>query len=143
MENNKEKLISEEEPNEVKKEIKKTMSEIEEKNKYLEIAKKHYETIFAQEFIENVKITESCQEVIDKKMDYLRLSKELYNNKKPELNSILQLKKKTKERIYEEISENNKEYDDDYFHIDSEAYNYCNNNKNNIYKSFFRLNKIS
>ena len=142
MENNKEKLINEEEQNEVKNEIKKTLSEIEEKNKYLESAKEPYGKILAQESIENVKIIESFQDVIDKKIDYLKLSKELFNNKKPELNSILQLKKKTKERIYEEISENNKEYDDDYFHIDSEAYNYCNNNKNNIYKSY-GLNKIS
>ena len=142
MENNNEKQINEQEPNEVKNENQKTMSEIEEKNKYFESAKNSYEKIFAQEFIENVKIVESCQQVLDKKMDYLRLSKELYNNKKPELNSILQLKKKTKERIYEEISENNKEYDDDYFHIDMEAYNYCNNNKNNIYKSY-GLKKIS
>ena len=142
MENNNEKQINEQEPNEVKNENQKTMNEIEEKNKYFEGAKKSYEKIFAQEFIENVKIVESCQQVLDKKMDYLRLSKELYNNKKPELNSILQLKKKTKERIYEEISENNKEYDDDYFHIDMEAYNYCNNNKNNIYKSY-GLKKIS
>ena len=142
MENNNEKQINEQEPNEVKNENQKTMNEIEEKNKYFEGAKKSYEKIFAQEFIEKVKIVESCQQVLDKKMDYLRLSKELYNNKKPELNSILQLKKKTKERIYEEISENNKEYDDDYFHIDMEAYNYCNNNKNNIYKSY-GLKKIS
>ena len=142
MENNKENPINEEETNEVKKENNKKMNEIEEKNKYLENAKKSYEKIFAHEFIENVKIIENNQDVLDKKMNYLKLNKELFNNKKPELNSILQLKKRTKERIYEEISENNKEYDDDYFHIDMEAYNYCNNNKNNIYKSY-GLKKIS
>ena len=75
-------------------------------------------------------------DIMEKKMNYLKLSKDFYNNKNPELDLKFQLKKQTKNIIIEEqLSINNNENYDDYFCIKPEALNYSNNNNNIFYKS--------
>ena len=104
--------------------------------KYFDDTKDNYDKLFIHENIENIHLIENNLDIIDKKMNYLKLNKELYNTKKPDINSKLQLKRQTRNIIIEELTKNNNnENKDSYFNIDPEAFNYSNNNKNLLYKS--------
>ena len=141
MENNKENPINKIELNEQNKEnnenISKKMIEIDSKYKYLEENKNIVDKIVIHSLMENIKIIGSNQDIIENKINYLKLNKELNNIKKPELDLKLQLKKHTKNIIFEEMLNNNNERNnmDEYFKIEDEAFNYGNNNKNILYKS--------
>ena len=113
------------------------MNEIDEKFKSFENIKKNYNTLlFLNERIGSIHLMEDNLDIIDKKMKYLQLFQDFYNNKRPELDLKFQLKKQTKNIIIEEqLSINNNENYDDFFCIKPEALNYCNNNKNIFYKS--------
>ena len=80
--------------------------------------------------------------MIDKKLNFLKLNKDLYNIKKPELDIKLQLKKQTKNLFLEELSNSNiqEENSDSYFNLSPEAFEYNSNNKNKLYKSDGLLN---
>ena len=110
------------------------MNEIDEKFKSFENIKKNYNKLFFYESIGSIHLIEDNLDIIDKKMKYLKLSKDFYNNKRPDLDLKFQLKKQTKNIIIEEQLNNNENYDD-FFCIKPEALNYCNNNKNIFYKS--------
>ena len=119
------------------------INQIDEKIKYLEEIKNNFDQIIKQGTPETLLSIDNNQEILDKKMNYLKLNQELYNIKKPEINIRFQFKNKEKNIIFEELSKNNNnETNDNYFQIDSEAFNYGNNNKNNLYKSE-RLYKIN
>ena len=112
------------------------MKEIDEKFKYFENTKENFDKLFWHENIENIHLIENNQAIIEKKIQYLNLSKELYNIKKPELEIKLKLKKQTKNLFNEELAiNNNNENSNSYFHIDPAAFNYGNNNKNPLYKT--------
>ena len=115
-------------------EISSKMNEIDEKFKSFENIKKNYNKLFFYESIGSIHLIEDNLDIIDKKMKYLKLSKDFYNNKRPDLDLKFQLKKQTKNIIIEEQLNNNENYDD-FFCIKPEALNYCNNNKNIFYKS--------
>ena len=136
MENNKENT---QEPNNNNNNINdnmEIMNNMDIKFKYFENTKDNYDKLFIHENVENMHLIENNLDIIDKKMNYLKLIKEFYNNKKPELNIKLQLKKQTKNVLLEELAKNNNnDNKDSYFNIDPEAFNYCNNNKNILYKS--------
>ena len=113
------------------------MNNINNKFDYFQNTKDNYDKLFIHEYIENVQLIENNQEIIDKKLNYLKLNKDLYNNiKKPEIDIKLKLKKQTKNLFIEELSNssNDKENNDSYFKISSEAFN-INNNKNKLYKA--------
>ena len=117
------------------------MNNINNKFDYFKNTKDNYDKLFIHEYIENIHLIENSQEIIDKKMNYLKLNKDYYNIKKPELDMKLQLKKQTKNLFLEELSNNDKnEKNDSYFNISPEAFEYNSNNKNSLYKSDGLLN---
>ena len=142
MENNKENPFNNKESNEENKEnnididINRKMDEIDSKYKYLEENKNNFDKILLHSLMENIKIIDTNQELQESKINYFKLNKELNNIKKPELDLNLQFKKQIKNIIFEEmLNNNNNENMEGYFKIEEDAYNYGNNNKNNLYKS--------
>ena len=138
--NNKEKDKQKPEHNNIN-EIK--MNNIDNKFNYFQNTKDNYDKLFIHEYIENIHLIENSQELIDKKINYLKLNKDYYNIKKPELDMKLQLKRQTKNLFMEELSKdnNNKEEDkNSYFKLSPEAFEYSHNNKNILYKSDGLLN---
>ena len=138
--NNKEKDKQQPEYNNIN-EIK--MNNIDNKFNYFQNTKDNYDKLFIHEYIENIHLIENSQELIDKKINYLKLNKDYYNIKKPELDMKLQLKRQTKNLFMEELSKdnNNKEEDkNSYFKLSPEAFEYSHNNKNILYKSDGLLN---
>ena len=113
------------------------VNQIDEKIKYLEEIKNNFDQIIKQGTPETLLSIDKNQEILDKKMNYLKLNQELYNIKKPEISLKLQLKNKLKNIFIEDLSNNNNNNEniDNYFQIDMEAFNYGNNNKNNLYQS--------
>ena len=117
------------------------MNTINNKFDYFKNTKDNYDKLFIHEYIENIHLIENSQEIIDKKLNYLKLNKDYYNIKKPELDMKLQLKKQTKNLFLEELSNSDKkEKNDSYFNISPEAFEYNSNNKNSLYKSDGLLN---
>ena len=119
------------------------MNNINNKFDYFQNTKDNYDKLFIHEYIENIHLIENSQELIDKKINYLKLNKDYYNIKKPELDMKLQLKRQTKNLFMEELSKdnNNKEEDkNSYFKLSPEAFEYSHNNKNILYKSDGLLN---
>ena len=115
------------------------MNNIDNKFKYFKNTKDNYDKLFIHEYIENIHLIENNQEIIDKKLNYLKMNKEYYNIKKPELDIKLQLKKQTKNLFMEELSnKNKKENNDSYFNVSPEVFEY--NDNNNLYKSEGLLN---
>ena len=115
------------------------VNNIDNKFKYFKNTKDNYDKLFIHEYIENIHLIENNQEIIDKKLNYLKMNKEYYNIKKPELDIKLQLKKQTKNLFMEELSnENKKENNDSYFNVSPEVFEY--NDNNNLYKSEGLLN---
>lgn len=112
------------------------INNINNKFDYFQNTKDNYDKLFIHEYIENIQLIENNQDLIDKKLNILKLNKDLYNIKKPELDMKLQIKRQTKNLIIEELSnDNNKEKEDNsYFTLSPEAFDY-NNNENNLYKS--------
>ena len=112
------------------------MTNINNKFDYFKNTKDIYDKLFIHEYIENIHLIENNQELMDKKLNYLKMNKDYYNNKKQEINFKLQLKRRTKNLFYEELSKGKKsEKNDSYFHISPEAFEYNHNNKNILYKS--------
>jgi hypothetical protein len=112
------------------------MNNINNKFDYFKNTKDIYDKLFIHEYIENIHLIENNQELMDKKLNYLKMNKDYYNNKKQEINFKLQLKRRTKNLFYEELSKGKKsEKNDSYFHISPEAFEYNHNNKNILYKS--------
>ena len=116
-------------------EISKKMNEIDEQLKFFENSKENYDKLFFNENLESIHLIENNLDIIDNKMEYLKLYKDFYNNKKPELDLKFQLKRQTKNMINEELLINNDENNDDYFNIKPEIINYDDSNKNYFYKS--------
>ena len=117
------------------------LNNINNKFDYFKNNKDNYDKLFIHEYIENIHLIENNQEMIDKKLNFLKLSKDLYNIKKPELDIKIQLKKQTKNLLLEELSNTNiQENSDSYFNISSEAFEYNYNDKNKLYKSDGLLN---
>ena len=136
--NNKEKDKQQPEHNNIN-EIK--MNNIDNKFNYFQNTKDNYDKLFIHEYIENIHLIENSQELIDKKINYLKLNKDYYNIKKPELDMKLQLKRQTKNLFMEELAKGkNKENNDSYFNISPKAFEYNHNNKNILYKSDGLLN---
>ena len=112
------------------------MNNINNKFDYFQNTKDNYDKLFIHEYIENIHLIENNQELMDKKLNYLKMTKEYYNNKKTEMNMNLNLKKLTKNLFMEELAKGkNKENNDSYFNISPKAFEYNNNNKNHLYKS--------
>ena len=112
------------------------LNNINNKFDYFKNTKDNYDKLFIHEYIENIHLIENNQEMIDKKLNFLKLNKDLYNIKKPELDIKLQLKKQTKNLFLEELSNANiQENSDNYFNLSPEAFEYNSNNKNKLYKS--------
>ena len=117
------------------------LNNINNKFDYFKNTKDNYDKLFIHEYIENIHLIENNQEMIDKKLNFLKLNKDLYNIKKPELDIKLQLKKQTKHLFLEELSNANiQENSDNYFNLSPEAFEYNYNNKNKLYKSDGLLN---
>ena len=117
------------------------LNNINNKFDYFKNTKDNYDKLFIHEYIENIHLIENNQEMIDKKLNFLKLNKDLYNIKKPELDIKLQLKKQTKNLFLEELSNANiQENSDNYFNLSPEAFEYNYNNKNKLYKSDGILN---
>ena len=118
------------------------LNNINNKFNYFQNTKDNYDKLFIHEYIENIHLIENNQEMIDKKLNFLKLNKDLYNIKKPELDIKLQLKKQTKNLFLEELSNTNiqQENSDSYFNLSPEAFEYNSNNKNKLYKSDGLLN---
>ena len=117
------------------------LNNINNKFNYFQNTKDNYDKLFIHEYIENIHLIENNQEMIDKKLNFLKLNKDLYNIKKPELDIKLQLKKQTKNLFLEELSNANiQENSDNYFNLSPEAFEYNYNNKNKLYKSDGLLN---
>lgn len=117
------------------------LNNINNKFDYFKNTKDNYDKLFIHEYIENIHLIENNQEMIDKKLNFLKLNKDLYNIKKPELNIKLQLKKQTKNLFLEELSNADiQENSDNYFNLSPEAFEYNYNNKNKLYKSDGLLN---
>ena len=138
--NNKEKDKQQPEHNNIN-EIK--MNNIDNKFNYFQNTKDNYDKLFIHEYIENIHLIENSQELIDKKINYLKLNKDYYNIKKPELDMKLQLKRQTKNLFMEELSKDNNNQEEDknsYFKLSPEAFEYSHNNKNILYKSDGLLN---
>ena len=72
------------------------MNNIDNKFNYFQNTKDNYDKLFIHEYKENIHLIENSQELIDKKINYLKLNKDYYNIKKPELDMKLQLKRQTK-----------------------------------------------
>ena len=112
------------------------MSNINNKFDYFQNTKDNYDKLFIHEYIENIHLIENNQELMDKKLNYLKMTKDYYNNKKTEMNMNLYLKKITKNLFMEELAKGkNKENNDSYFNISPKAFDYNNNDKNHLYKS--------
>ena len=113
------------------------LNNINNKFDYFQNTKDNYDKLFIHEYIENLHLIENNQEMIDKKLNFLKLNKDLYDIKKPELDIKLQLKKQTKNLFLEELTNNNiqQENADSYFNLSPEAFEYNSNNKNKLYKS--------
>jgi hypothetical protein len=77
--NNKEKDKQQPEHNNIN-EIK--MNNIDNKFNYFQNTKDNYDKLFIHEYIENIHLIENSQELIDKKINYLKLNKDYYNIKK-------------------------------------------------------------
>ena len=117
------------------------LNNINNKFDYFKNTKDNYDKLFIHEYIENIHLIENNQEMIDKKLNFLKLNKDLYNIKKPELDLKLQLKKQTKNLFLEELSNADiQENSDNYFNLSPEAFEYNYNNKNKLYKSDGLLN---
>ena len=118
------------------------LNNINNKFDYFQNTKDNYDKLFIHEYIENLHLIENNQEMIDKKLNFLKLNKDLYDIKKPELDIKLQLKKQTKNLFLEELTNNNiqQENADSYFNLSPEAFEYNSNNKNKLYKSDGLLN---
>ena len=117
------------------------LNNINNKFDYFKNTKDNYDKLFIHEYIENIHLIENNQEMIDKKLNFLKLNKDLYNIKKPELDIKLQLKKQTKNLFLEELSNANiQENSDNYFNLSPEAFEYNYNKKNKLYKSDGLLN---
>ena len=117
------------------------LNNINNKFDYFKNTKDNYDKLFIHEYIENIHLIENNQEMIDKKLNFLKLNKDLYNIKKTELDIKLQLKKQTKNLFLEELSNPNiQENSDNYFNLSPEAFEYNYNNKNKLYKSDGLLN---
>ena len=118
------------------------LNNINNKFDYFQNTKDNYDKLFIHEYIENLHLIENNQEMIDKKLNFLKLNKDLYDIKKPELHIKLQLKKQTKNLFLEELTNNNiqQENADSYFNLSPEAFEYNSNNKNKLYKSDGLLN---
>ena len=112
------------------------MNNINDKFNYLNNTKDNYDKLFIHEYIENIQLIENNQEIIDKKLNYLKVNKDYYNIKRPENDIKLKFKKQLKNLFFEELANNGKkdENNGSYFNINPDAFN-CNNNKNNLYKS--------
>ena len=137
--NNKEKDKQQPEHNNIN-EIK--MNNIDNKFNYFQNTKDNYDKLFIHEYIENIQLIENSQELIDKKLNYLKLNRDCFNCKRPELDMKLQLKMQTKNLFMEELSKDNnkEEVNNSYFKISPEAFEYNHNNKNSLYKSDGLLN---
>ena len=109
---------------------------------YFQNTKDNYDKLFIHEYIENIHLIENNQEIIDKKLNFLKMNKDFNNNKKPELDKKILLKRQTKNLFIEELSNIKKEElnNDSYFNISPEEFTYNNNNKNSLYKSDGLLN---
>ena len=118
------------------------LNNINNKYDYFQNTKDNYDKLFIHEYIKNLHLIENNQEMIDKKLNFLKLNKDLYDIKKPELDIKLQLKKQTKNLFLEELTNNNiqQENADSYFNLSPEAFEYNSNNKNKLYKSDGLLN---
>ena len=118
------------------------LNNINNKFDYFQNTKDNYDKLFIHEYIENLHLIENNQDMIDKKLNFLKLNKDLYNIKKPELDIKLQLKKQTKNLFLEELCNSNiqEENSDSYFNLSPEAFEYNSNNKNKLYKSDGLLN---
>ena len=113
------------------------MNNINDKFNYLNNTKDNYDKLFIHEYIENIQLIENNQEIIDKKLNYLKVNKNYYNIKRPENDIKLKFKKQIKNLFFEELANNDKkdENNGSYFNINPDAFNCNNNNKNNLYKS--------
>ena len=118
------------------------MNNINNKFDYFKSTKDNYDKLFIHEYIENIQLIENSQELIDKKLNYLKLNRDCFNCKRPELDMKLQLKMQTKNLFMEELSKDNnkEEVNNSYFKISPEAFEYNHNNKNSLYKSDGLLN---
>ena len=58
------------------------MNNINNKFNYFQNTKDNYDKLFIHEYIENIHLIENSQELIDKKINYLKLNKDYYNIKK-------------------------------------------------------------
>ena len=65
------------------------MNNINNKFDYFQNTKDNYDKLFIHEYIENIHLIENNQELMDKKLNYLKMTKEYYNNKKTEMNMNL------------------------------------------------------
>ena len=118
------------------------INNIDNKFNYFQNTKDNYDKLFIHEYIENIHLIENNQEIIDKKLNFLKINKDFNNNKKPELDKKILLKRQTKNLFIEELSNIKKEElnNDSYFNISPEEFTYNNNNKNSLYKSDGLLN---
>ena len=118
------------------------INNIDNKFNYFQNTKDNYDKLFIHEYIENIHLIENNQEIIDKKLNYLKMNKDFNNDKKPELDKKILLKRQTKNLFIEELSNIKKEElnNDSYFNISPEEFTYNNNNKNSLYKSDGLLN---
>ena len=118
------------------------MNNINNKFDYFKNTKDNYDKLFIHEYIENIQLIENSQELIDKKLNYLKLNRDCFNCKRPELDMKLQLKMQTKNLFMEELSKDNnkEEVNNSYFKISPDAFEYNHNNKNSLYKSDGLLN---
>ena len=118
------------------------MNNINNKFDYFKNTKDNYDKLFIHEYIENIQLIENSQELIDKKLNYLKLNRDCFNCKRPELDMKLQLKMQTKNLFMEELSKDNnkEEVNNSYFKISPDAFEYNHNNKNRLYKSDGLLN---
>ena len=118
------------------------INNIDNKFNYFQNTKDNYDKLFIHEYIENIQLIENSQELIDKKLNYLKLNRDCFNCKRPELDMKLQLKMQTKNLFMEELSKDNnkEEVNNSYFKISPEAFEYNHNNKNSLYESDGLLN---
>ena len=118
------------------------INNIDNKFNYFQNTKDNYDKLFIHEYIENIHLIENNQEIIDKKLNFLKMKKDFNNDKKPELDKKILLKRQTKNLFIEELSNIKKEElnNDSYFNISPEEFTYNNNNKNSLYKSDGLLN---
>ena len=118
------------------------INNIDNKFNYFQNTKDNYDKLFIHEYIENIHLIENNQEIIDKKLNFLKMNKDFNNDKKPELDKKILLKRQTKNLFTEELSNIKKEElnNDSYFNISPEEFTYNNNNKNSLYKSDGLLN---